>query len=86
MKKALVILAGALLATIPLVTANVALAYFDDGEPANPAFYRCPWPRTCMAPCQIDAPATVLCIKIAWRTCRRRGRSWRRRSLTARSM
>jgi hypothetical protein len=61
MKKALIILAGALLATIPLVTANVAFAYLGDGDAANPAFQRCPWPRTCMAPCLLDAPAQVLC-------------------------
>ena len=24
-------------------------------------FQHCPWPRTCMAPCVLDAPATVLC-------------------------
>jgi hypothetical protein len=61
MKKALAIFAGALLAAVPLVTANVAFAYLGDGDSANPAFWRCPWPRTCMAPCILDAPAQVLC-------------------------
>jgi hypothetical protein len=25
------------------------------------AFRHCPWPRTCMAPCQMDPPPEVLC-------------------------
>jgi putative hemolysin len=30
--------------------------------PANlPVFFPCPWPRTCMAPCQVDPPPQVLC-------------------------
>jgi hypothetical protein len=62
MKKALIILAGALLAIVPLVTAEVAFAYKGgDESAAPPPFQRCPWPRTCMAPCLMDAPAQVLC-------------------------
>jgi hypothetical protein len=26
-----------------------------------PLFLHCPWPRTCMAPCQVDPPPEVLC-------------------------
>jgi hypothetical protein len=69
MKKALIILAGALLAIVPLITVEIASAYGGSGVSAKPvsmspvpsSFQRCPWPRTCMAPCLMDAPVQVLC-------------------------
>jgi len=33
----------------------------DLSQAARAVFSHCPWPRTCAAPCLIDAPAQVLC-------------------------